>query len=85
MSENLHQLMANARRFKKGLFLPYFCVGYPTFEASLAAAEGALKGGAAALELGVPFSDPISDGADPYKKPPSILWTMALTLFTCSV
>jgi tryptophan synthase alpha chain len=62
MSENLHQLMANARRFKKGLFLPYFCVGYPTFEASLAAAEGALKGGAAALELGVPFSDPISDG-----------------------
>lgn len=54
--------MADARRNKKGLFLPYFCVGYPTFAASLAAAEGALRGGAAALELGVPFSDPISDG-----------------------
>ena len=54
--------MADARRKKKGLFLPYFCVGYPTFQTSLSAAEGALKGGAAALELGVPFSDPISDG-----------------------
>jgi tryptophan synthase alpha chain len=62
MSQQLHKLMAAARRNKKALFLPYFCVGYPTFNASLAAAEGALKAGAAALELGVPFSDPISDG-----------------------
>jgi tryptophan synthase alpha chain len=37
-------------------------VGYPTFEASLAAAQAALDAGAAALELGVPFSDPIADG-----------------------
>jgi tryptophan synthase alpha chain len=62
MSQQLHNLMAAARKNKKALFLPYFCVGYPTFNASLAAAEAALEAGAAALELGVPFSDPISDG-----------------------
>lgn len=62
MSQRLHQLMAAARRDKKALFLPYFCVGYPSFNASLAAAEAALKAGVAVLELGVPFSDPISDG-----------------------
>jgi tryptophan synthase alpha chain len=62
MSQQLHTLMATARRNKKALFLPYFCVGYPSFKASLEAAEAALKAGAAALELGVPFSDPISDG-----------------------
>ena len=62
MSQQLHNLMAAARKNKKALFLPYFCVGYPTFNASLAAAEAALEAGATALELGVPFSDPISDG-----------------------
>jgi tryptophan synthase alpha chain len=62
MSERLYGLMAGARKNKKALFLPYFCVGYPTFNASLEAAEAALEAGAAALELGVPFSDPISDG-----------------------
>ena len=62
MSQQLHSLMAAARRDKKALFLPYFCVGFPTFNASLAAAAAALDAGAAALELGVPFSDPISDG-----------------------
>lgn len=62
MSQQLHHLMASARKNKKALFLPYFCVGYPTFNASLEAAEAALNAGAAALELGVPFSDPISDG-----------------------
>jgi tryptophan synthase alpha chain len=62
MSQQLHNLMAAARRNKKALFLPYFCVGYPSFNASLEASEAALKAGAAALELGAPYSDPIADG-----------------------
>jgi len=37
-------------------------VGYPTFALSCAIAEAALDAGADALELGVPFSDPIADG-----------------------
>jgi len=43
-------------------FLPYVCVGYPTFTLSLRTARAALDAGADGLELGVPFSDPVADG-----------------------
>ena len=62
MSQHLRLIFQAARRQKKALFLPYICIGYPTYGASLKAARAALKAGAAALELGVPFSDPIADG-----------------------
>jgi tryptophan synthase alpha chain len=62
LSQKLRSLFQRARRNKKALFLPYFCVGYPSYGASLQAAQAALDNGAAALELGVPFSDPIADG-----------------------
>jgi tryptophan synthase alpha chain len=62
MSQHLRLIFQAARRRKKALFLPYICVGYPSYEASFKAAQAALKAGAAALELGVPFSDPIADG-----------------------
>lgn len=42
--------------------MPYVCVGYPSFESSFRIADAALAAGADALELGVPFSDPIADG-----------------------
>lgn len=62
MSRRLHQLFQEARAQHRPLFLPYICMGYPDYKSSFKAAEAALKGGAAALELGVPFSDPIADG-----------------------
>ena len=62
MSLKLHGIFQQARKNKRALFLPYVCVGYPTFQSSLKTAEGALRAGAAALELGMPFSDPIADG-----------------------
>jgi len=62
LSQHLRQIFQAARRQKKALFLPYVCVGYPSYSASLKTAEAALKAGASALELGVPFSDPIADG-----------------------
>ncbi len=62
MSSNLHRLFQEARRNRRALFLPYICLGYPDYRASVESAEGALRGGASALELGVPFSDPIADG-----------------------
>jgi len=37
-------------------------VGYPDLASSIRFADAALRSGAAGLELGVPFSDPISDG-----------------------
>jgi tryptophan synthase alpha chain len=62
VSQQLRQLFQSARNQKKALFLPYVCIGYPSYEASLKTAEAALRAGADALELGVPFSDPIADG-----------------------
>lgn len=47
---------------RRARFLPYVCVGYPTFDLSLKTALAALRAGADALELGVPFSDPVADG-----------------------
>jgi tryptophan synthase alpha chain len=62
VSHRLHQLFQGARARHRALFLPYICLGFPNYKASLEAARAALEAGAAALELGVPFSDPIADG-----------------------
>lgn len=62
MSRLLHQAFRSAHQKRRALFLPYICLGYPTYAASLESAKAALRAGAAALELGVPFSDPIADG-----------------------
>jgi tryptophan synthase alpha chain len=43
-------------------FVPYLTAGFPDVETTLAAALALAREGAAGLELGVPFSDPIADG-----------------------
>jgi tryptophan synthase alpha chain len=42
--------------------MPYYPLGYPTPEASLDVIEALARGGADAIEVGVPFSDPLADG-----------------------
>jgi tryptophan synthase alpha chain len=42
--------------------VPFVVLGDPEPEASLAIVEALMAGGADALELGIPFSDPIADG-----------------------
>ena len=42
--------------------MPYLTASDPSREVSLQAALGAVEGGAAALEVGIPFSDPVADG-----------------------
>jgi len=42
--------------------MPYFTIGYPTFETSLSVIEACVEAGADLMELGVPFSDPLADG-----------------------
>jgi len=44
------------------VFLPFFTLGDPTPEKSLSLIKAAIDAGADALELGIPFSDPIADG-----------------------
>lgn len=43
-------------------FMPYFTAGYPSVGASLDLIDGAFAGGADAVEIGLPHSDPVADG-----------------------
>lgn len=45
-----------------GAFVPFVMIGDPTPDAGLAIVEALVAGGADALELGLPFSDPVADG-----------------------
>lgn len=46
----------------KPAFMPYFTLGYPDYETSLAVVEACVAAGAHLMELGMPFSDPLADG-----------------------
>jgi tryptophan synthase alpha chain len=54
---------ARARDAKRVAIVVYLTVGYPDRAATSALLRAALDGGADVLELGVPFSDPLADGA----------------------
>lgn len=43
-------------------FMPYFTLGYPDYETSIAIVQGCVEAGADLMELGIPFSDPLADG-----------------------
>lgn len=46
----------------RAALIPFFVIGDPDFDASLAIVKAAIDAGADILELGIPFSDPIADG-----------------------
>jgi tryptophan synthase alpha chain len=46
----------------EGAFVPFTVIGDPSLEASADIVEALVQGGADALELGIPFSDPVADG-----------------------
>ncbi len=55
--------MGLERAFVDGAaFVPYLAAGDPTYEQSLAYVEALARGGADAIELGLPFSEPIAEG-----------------------
>ncbi|MEJ2762537.1 tryptophan synthase subunit alpha [Photobacterium sp. MCCC 1A19761] len=47
---------------QEGAFVPFVTIGDPTPEQSLKVIETLIEAGADALELGIPFSDPLADG-----------------------
>lgn len=47
---------------RRGVFIPFFMLGDPDPRTSLRLMRTAIEAGADALELGIPFSDPIADG-----------------------
>lgn len=45
-------------------FVPFVTAGYPSLEATLGMLRAFAREGALAVEVGIPFSDPIADGPD---------------------
>ena len=62
MENRYDKLFAKLKLSEKKAFIPYTLLGYPNVELSFQAMERMIKGGAAALELGLAFSDPLADG-----------------------
>ena len=48
---------------KRGVLIPYFMCGYPSAQQSVEAIVASAEAGADLIELGLPFSDPLADGA----------------------
>lgn len=55
-------MFARLARERAGAFIPFCVLGDPTPDASLALVLTLAESGADALELGLPFSDPVADG-----------------------
>jgi len=52
-----------ARKENRGMLIPYFMCGYPSASQSIRLVLAAAQMGADIIELGMPFSDPLADGA----------------------
>src|SRR5438094_2091800 len=53
----------HAHNEERGILIPYFMCGYPSAAQSIELVLAAATGGADIIELGMPFSDPLADGA----------------------
>ena len=62
MTSQLAERIGTARAEGRAALVAYLPVGYPDVEASIAAMVAAVEGGADAVEIGVPYSDPGIDG-----------------------
>lgn len=60
--ERYENLFAQLKDRKEGAFVPFVTLGDPSVEQSLKIIDTLIDAGADALELGIPFSDPLADG-----------------------
>ena len=60
--QSLASSIASAKKKYGIAFLPFIAAGYPDLETSMKLLPALERAGAAAVEIGFPFSDPIADG-----------------------
>ncbi len=63
MTNRFHEAFARAREEGRPAFLPYVTAGFPTREDTVPILLAMEAGGSDGIELGVPFTDPLADGA----------------------
>lgn len=62
-AHKITQAFEQAKKEQRGALMPYFMCGYPSAEQTVKVVLAAMEGGADIIELGMPFSDPLADGA----------------------
>ncbi|BAH82962.1 tryptophan synthase subunit alpha [Candidatus Ishikawella capsulata] len=62
MKQRYKKLFKRLSASNEGALVPFIIIGDPSIEVSLKIIDTLINGGADALELGIPFSDPLADG-----------------------
>jgi tryptophan synthase alpha chain len=62
VTESYDDMFKRVKEKGEGAFIPFIVAGDPDFETSLRMVKMMVDGGADALEIGFPFSDPLADG-----------------------
>lgn len=63
MSSLVSAAIAKAHQAGRGALIGYLPLGYPSLKESIAAAITLADNGVDVIELGIPYSDPVMDGA----------------------
>ncbi len=60
--KSYNEIFRNLKKANEGALIAFTVIGDPDYDTSMNIAKGIVDSGADALELGIPFSDPIADG-----------------------
>ncbi|CAN5565035.1 tryptophan synthase subunit alpha [soil metagenome] len=62
-SSGIATAFATCKELGRAALMPFITAGYPTLEKSHELLDALVAGGADLIEIGIPFSDPLADGA----------------------